>query len=141
MAAIATAELNLAGDGQQSSSSIAFASFENEVFLMRQLQHANLVRFFGAQCKPPSLCIVMELMNGSLTDVLYGKLSKGVDKTLTAGRQLSVMKDIAGGMQFLHAHSVIHRDLKSANCLVNRQFQVRHLTAAVGRPTPPIARL
>ena len=103
------------------------AAFENEVFLMRELQHANLVRFFGAQMKPPSLCIVMELMKGSLADLLYGKLSKGVEQTLApdSARTLSVLQGIAGGMGFLHEHSVIHRDLKSANVLFNRQLQVK----------------
>jgi serine/threonine protein kinase len=45
-------------------------AFENEVFLMRKLQHNNLVRFFGAQCRDPGpLVIVMELMSGSLADL------------------------------------------------------------------------
>ena len=113
----------LAGGGARGSETLE--SFENEVFLMKNLDHANLVRFFGAQCKPPSLCIVMELMRGSLADLLYGKLSKGVDQSLTPARQLSVLKDIVAGMTFLHSHSVIHRDLKSANCLFNRQLVVK----------------
>ena len=120
----------------------------------RELQHTNLVRFFGASMKPPTLCIVMELMMGSLADLLYGKLSKGVEKTLPpcGGRSLSVLQvidhqiyaidicllmfvhlltierwvqGIAAGMQFLHAHSVIHRDLKSLNVLFNRQLEVK----------------
>jgi len=101
------------------------SSFENEVFLMRELQHANLIRFFAAQCKPPDLCIVMELMLGSLSDLLYGKLSKGVEETLKPKRQLAIVKGVAAGMLFLHDHGVCHRDLKSANVLFNRHLDVK----------------
>lgn len=101
------------------------SSFENEVFFMRELQHVNLIRFFAAQCKPPDLCIVMELMLGSLSDLLYGKLSKGVEETLTPKRQLSIVKGIASGMYFLHDHGICHRDLKSANVLFNRHLDVK----------------
>jgi serine/threonine protein kinase len=92
---------------------------------MRELQHQNLIRFFAAQCKPPDLCIVMELMLGSLADLLYGKLSKGVEETLKPRRQLSIVKGIAGGMHFLHDHGICHRDLKSANVLFNRHLDVK----------------
>ncbi len=37
-------------------------AFRTEVFLMRELQHENIVRFYGARCHPPDLWIVMELM-------------------------------------------------------------------------------
>jgi serine/threonine protein kinase len=73
------------------------AAFENEVFLMRQLQHTNLVRFFGAHSRPPDLCIIMELMRGSLTDLLYGKLSRDASKVLTPSRQLGIVAGISCG--------------------------------------------
>ena len=46
----------------------------------------------------------MELMLGALSDLLYGKLSKGVTDTLTPKRQVLIVKGIASGMQFLHDH-------------------------------------
>jgi serine/threonine protein kinase len=73
------------------------AAFENELFLMRQLQHAHLVRFFGAHSQPPDLCIIMELMRGSLTDLLYGKLSRDATKVLTPSRQLGIARGICRG--------------------------------------------
>jgi len=44
--------------------------------ILRKLNHANLVRFLGACEKPPpdgQLGILMELMDGSLASLLYGK--------------------------------------------------------------------
>ena len=97
-------------------------SFENEVFLMRELHHSNLVRFFAAQCKPPDLCIVMELMRGNIADLLYGKLSKGSKETVKSKQEAVIVKGIAAGMLFLHDHGVCHRDLKSANVLFGNRL-------------------
>jgi serine/threonine protein kinase len=46
-----------------------------------------------------------------------------VDAVLTERRQLGLVRDICLGMSFLHAHSVAHRDLKSANVLFNKRLQ------------------
>jgi serine/threonine protein kinase len=54
---------------------------------------------------------------------LYGRLSGNVDAVLTERRQLGLVRDICLGMSFLHAHSVAHRDLKSANVLFNKRLQ------------------
>lgn len=48
--------------------------------ILRKLNHGNLVRFFAACTKPPpdgQLGILMELMDGSLASLLYGKASTG----------------------------------------------------------------
>ena len=48
-----------------------------------------------------------------------------MEQTLTPARTLSVLQGIAAGMTFLHAHSVIHRDLKSANVLFDKQLRIK----------------
>ena len=47
-------------------------TFKNEVFLLRNLVHENLVTFYGACAVAPNLCILTELMTGSLQSLLYG---------------------------------------------------------------------
>lgn len=112
-------------ENKEEESEAVRQNFENEVFLMRELHHANLVRFFAAQSKPPNLCIVMERMAGSLTDLLYGRLRKNADKMLIAPRLVAVACGIVSGMAFLHAHNVCHRDLKSANVLFDKQLRIK----------------
>ena len=51
-------------------------AFHNEITLLRSLNHVNLVRFYAACTTYPNLCIITELMMGSLADLLYGKNAK-----------------------------------------------------------------
>ena len=63
----------------------------------------------------------MELMLGALSDLLYGKLSKGITDTLTPKRQVLIVKGIAAGMQFLHDHGTCRiYDVNGRTYLIGR---------------------
>lgn len=86
------------------------------MFLLKNLNHENLVRFYAACTQPLSLCIITELMAGSLAELMYGK-SKGKldEQQWNDKRKLSVLSDIVNGVAYLHSRRVAHRDLKSHN--------------------------
>ncbi|XP_057732669.1 serine/threonine-protein kinase STY46-like isoform X1 [Arachis stenosperma] len=89
--------------------------FVQEVYIMRKVRHKNVVQFIGACTKPPRLCIVTEFMSGgSVYDYLHKR--KGSFKFPTL---LKVAIDVAKGMNYLHQHEIIHRDLKAANLLMD----------------------
>nr|XP_029145082.1 serine/threonine-protein kinase STY46 isoform X3 [Arachis hypogaea] len=80
-----------------------------------KVRHKNVVQFIGACTKPPRLCIVTEFMSGgSVYDYLHKR--KGSFKFPTL---LKVAIDVAKGMNYLHQHEIIHRDLKAANLLMD----------------------
>lgn len=88
--------------------------FTREVQIMSELTHHNVTTFHGACLEDGHACIVMEYMAQS-------SLDKVITKKLTPTQQKSISLDIAKGLSYLHNKGVFHRDLKSANILVNEQ--------------------
>jgi hypothetical protein len=90
-------------------------TFRTELFLMKNLLHDNLVRFYAFCEDPPA--IITELLVGNLSSLLYGKnsqTSSGKQVDLTDKRQLLISVGIANGLAFLHKHDVCHRDLSAS---------------------------
>uniref|UniRef100_A0A8P4KAP1 mitogen-activated protein kinase kinase kinase n=1 Tax=Dicentrarchus labrax TaxID=13489 RepID=A0A8P4KAP1_DICLA len=93
---------------------------ETDIKHLRKLKHPNIITFKGICTQAPCYCIIMEYCaQGQLYEVLR------------AGRQIhpSLLMDwamgIAGGMNYLHLHKIIHRDLKSPNMLITYDDSVK----------------
>jgi hypothetical protein len=82
--------------------------FKAEVDMMRRLRHPNIVMFMGAVTKPPDICLVTELLQMSLFDLLHNTKVK-----LTWKIRFKIAIDTAIGMNFLHLSKppIVHRDL------------------------------
>ncbi|KAJ3692837.1 hypothetical protein LUZ60_011932 [Juncus effusus] len=103
--------------------------FAQEVYIMRKVRHKNVVQFIGACTKPPSLCIVTEFMaGGSVYDYLHKQ--RGLFKLLNLIR---VAIDVSKGMNYLHQNNIIHRDLKTANLLMDENEVVKVADFGVAR--------
>eukprot|EP00005_Dracoamoeba_jomungandri_P000136 CAMPEP_0174253222 /NCGR_PEP_ID=MMETSP0439-20130205/2600_1 /TAXON_ID=0 /ORGANISM="Stereomyxa ramosa, Strain Chinc5" /LENGTH=524 /DNA_ID=CAMNT_0015334131 /DNA_START=20 /DNA_END=1594 /DNA_ORIENTATION=- len=97
--------------------------FLDEIAVMKKLHHPNVVLLIGVCTTPPNLAIVNELMTGSMWDLLHDKNCR-IDYKL----QVKLLLDTAKGMNYLHLfkpHAILHRDLKSANLLVDSNFNVK----------------
>ncbi|XP_062186444.1 serine/threonine-protein kinase STY17-like isoform X4 [Phragmites australis] len=91
--------------------------FAQEVYIMKKVRHKNVVQFIGACTRPPILCIVKEFMHrGSIFDFLYNRRGNFQLQDV-----LRIASDVSKGMNYLHQINIIHRDLKTANLLMDDQ--------------------
>lgn len=106
-------------------------SLKSEVAILSSLRHPNVVLYLGACTEPPNIFIVTEWCErGSLSDLLY-------DHTLplSAANRLGMALQTCQGMAYLHSspRKIIHRDLKSQNLLVTRDFTIKVRTTGGSR--------
>ncbi|XP_017977303.1 PREDICTED: serine/threonine-protein kinase EDR1 [Theobroma cacao] len=107
----------------QDFSGAALAEFKREVRIMRRLRHPNVVLFMGAVTRPPSLSIITEFLpRGSLYKILNRPQCQIDEK-----RRIKMALDVARGMNCLHTSipTIVHRDLKSPNLLVDKNWTVK----------------
>ena len=85
---------------------------------MAQLRHPNLLQFIGAVLDHPSgnPMIITEIMDISLRGAYEKKQLSPVPVSIC----LSIMRDVAVGLNYLHClpDPIIHRDVSSANVLL-----------------------
>ncbi|XP_050378628.1 probable serine/threonine-protein kinase SIS8 [Argentina anserina] len=97
--------------------------FRSEVRIMKRLRHPNVVLFMGAITRAPNLSIVTEFLpRGSLYRLLHRP-----NNQLDERRRLRMALDAARGMNYLHNCTpvIVHRDLKSPNLLVDKNWVVK----------------
>ncbi|EXC10340.1 Serine/threonine-protein kinase [Morus notabilis] len=107
----------------QDFSGAALDEFKREVRIMRRLRHPNVVLFMGAVTRPPNLSIVTEFLpRGSLYRIIHRPLFQIDEK-----RRIKMALDVARGMNCLHTSipTIVHRDLKSPNLLVDKNWNVK----------------
>ena len=96
--------------------------YMDELLVMAQLSHPNIVGLLGACVKPPNMCMVIELCDRSLHQLLHQSRIRVEPRAMVL-----MALDVAKGMAYLHAQTpiVVHRDLKSHNLLLTLPVRAR----------------
>ena len=94
----------------------AVKTFDRECEFLESFKHPNIVQHLSTDEHPMSgsTILVTELMDCNLRSYLSGLGGE----SLTSHCQLSLSKDVASGLAYIHSRQIIHRDLCGDNVLL-----------------------
>ncbi|CEF62636.1 Protein kinase domain and Serine-threonine/tyrosine-protein kinase catalytic domain and Protein kinase-like domain and Tyrosine-protein kinase, catalytic domain-containing protein [Strongyloides ratti] len=103
------------------------ADWDREAGLLSQLNHNNIVKFFGVSYNLKNeILIVMEYMNlGDLKNYLIKRSPpltinySQFPPSLQLNELIEISKQICEGVNYLTSRQIIHRDIAARNCLVS----------------------
>lgn len=101
------------------TSMLALNRFEHEVEIRSRIAHPNLLPLVGAWTSAPDYCTVSPWMDGgTLFNVLHAKAVH-----MSFERLVSLSLQFAKAMAYMHQCNLVHRDLKTANLLLDERWQ------------------
>lgn len=103
--------------------SLAETEPDSEVQIMRRLQHRNIIPISAVLTSPLKLYIVMLYVPGGC---LFKVLSDGTIScdVFSWDRARYIIRQLTHGLQYLHRHCIIHRDVKPENILVTESDRI-----------------
>jgi serine/threonine protein kinase len=126
LVAIKVSDPSLAGDGE------IVARFRQEQFLTVRLAHPNLVAAYDAGQVEGVAYLVLEFVEGH--DLAWIVQQR---EHLPVAEACEVVRRTALGLDHLHKHGLVHRDVKPANMMLTLSRQVKVLDLGVAHVLAP----
>lgn len=111
-------EVKVISDDSNSKESLKQLS--QEITLLSQLSHTNIVQYHGSELDEDTLSVYLEYVSGGSIHKLlqeYGPFREPVIRNYTA--------QILSGLAYLHGRNTVHRDIKGANILVDPTGEIK----------------
>ena len=101
----------------------AVAEIDNEMEVMRQISHPNIVQYYSAKCDPSEMKILvfMELVTGGS----LGSMARAMNQPMNESVVQRFMRQATEGLAHIHSKGIVHRDLKGDNMLLTADGHVK----------------
>uniref|UniRef100_A0A4W6ECG0 non-specific serine/threonine protein kinase n=1 Tax=Lates calcarifer TaxID=8187 RepID=A0A4W6ECG0_LATCA len=101
-------------------------SIQQEITMMKECKHKNIVAYFGSYHRNTKLWICMEYCGGgSLQDIYHGTNTNLFEKLKKLNIGLVLNQILMSGLYHLHETGKMHRDIKGANILLTERGDVK----------------
>ncbi|KAL3277345.1 hypothetical protein HHI36_012696 [Cryptolaemus montrouzieri] len=90
-----------------------------EICLLKNLKHSSIVELLDVMYSTDKLYLVFEYLDLDLKNIWI------TQKSLSRELIRSYMKQLVEGMAYLHTRTILHRDLKPQNLLIDREGHIK----------------
>ena len=101
-----------------------FASLRREFYCAQKLSHRNIVNVFELDRDGEVDFFTMELLEGERLSRVMSRLQP---LSMSRPQAWAIIREIGSGLEFAHAHKVVHADLKPHNIMITDSGEVRIL--------------
>ncbi|XP_022880658.1 mitogen-activated protein kinase kinase kinase 3-like [Olea europaea var. sylvestris] len=111
-------EVKVVSDDPTSKESLK--QLNQEITLLSQLSHGNIVQYYGSDLNEEALSVYLEYVSGGSIHKLlqeHGSFREPVIQNYT--------RQILSGLAYLHGRNTVHRDIKGANILVDPKGHIK----------------